>query len=479
MPVGGDRIEAVSACLSGTEAWFVGGVVRDRLMGRDLADLDLVTAADAEAAARRLADDVGAAVFPLSEEFGGWRVVPREGGWQVDITPLAEGGLEADLARRDLTINAIACPIDRASESGTGQPLPDSSLIDPHGGIHDIEGGVLRAVGDAGFAQDPLRVARLARFACGFGFAIDPRTLGLARDSAAGLKSVAGERVLSELLAILSSEDPAGGIEALKGTGALGAVMPEAAEIEAVEQSVYHHLDVWEHTLETLRIAVELERDPSTLGPAAEAAAGQLAAELGDGASRWTVIRLTLLMHDIAKGRTRTVFDDGRVGFPGHDLLGARMSTGICERLRTSSRVRDRVSAMIAHHLDAGYLSDSMPVTRRDVHAYLVACGAAALDVTVLGIADRLATRGRNSEAAIAKHLELAGILIEAATELELNGAPEPLVRGDRLAEELGIPHGPRLGELLAELAAARYAGEISTESEAIDHARRHLSMLA
>ena len=329
MSIGAERVAKVAGALIGTDSWFVGGVVRDRLMGRELNDLDLVTTGDAQAAARAVAGAVGAAVFPLSEEFGGWRVVPRERGWQVDITPLAGEGIETDLARRDLTINAIACPMaDAIGAPGEG-PLPDASLIDPHSGAADIAARNLRAVGALAFAEDPLRVARLARFACGFGFGIEPATLELAKRSAAGLSEVAGERVFSELLGILGSDDPAEGIEVLKRSGGLGAVMPEADEIDSVDQSVYHHLDVWEHTLETLRIAADLERDPSKLGPAAEAASALLSEELGDGASRWTVIRLTLLMHDIAKGRTRTVFEDGRVGFPGHDVLGASMSAEI------------------------------------------------------------------------------------------------------------------------------------------------------
>jgi hypothetical protein len=126
---------------------------------------------------------------------------------------------------------------------------------------------------------------------------------------------------------------------------------------------------------------------------------------------------------------------------------------------------------MVRWHLSAGFLTHSVPLSRRDIHRYLIDCGEAAVDVTVLSAADRLATLGRHSEEAIARHLEVVDVLLSAAVEREVNGDPEPLVRGDVLADALGIEPGQILGQALAEIASARYAGEVETEGEAIDHA--------
>ena len=470
-----ERPELVAAELQGGSVWFVGGVVRDALLGRPLADLDLVADGNVEDLAKGLGRALSGAAFPLSEEFGGWRIVPREGGWQVDISPLAEGGLEPDLARRDLTINAIACPAESVLANGAAALSCEPELIDPHRGVADLRSGILRHVGPNSFVDDPLRVARLARIACNFDFAADAETVQLANAAAAGLANVAGERAMAELLSLLASPDPVGGVRLLKAAGGLSVLIPELDEVEGLGQSVYHHLDVWEHTLEALEHAVELEADPARLGPSADQAASLLNQQLADGATRWTALRLGVLLHDVAKGRTRTEFPNGRVGFPGHDLLGAQMSVEILDRLRSSSKLKDRVTAMIEHHLDLGFMCDRLPVAPREELNYLRSCAAASLDLTVLTVADRLATRGRNGEAAIAVHLGVAEAMISAAVGLELNGLPDPLVRGDQLAVELAINPGPRLGELLSELEAARYAGEISTRAEAIEHARHVL----
>ena len=157
MPAGAERLAAVSEALAGTQSWFVGGLVRDALLERPLDDVDVVTSHDAEAAARLVAKAVRGAVFPLSEEFGGWRVVPHDGGWQIDISPLADDGLEADLAQRDLTVNAMACPI-----SATRDEIAVLA-VDLHGGLADLSATTLRAVGPTAFESDPMRVARLAR----------------------------------------------------------------------------------------------------------------------------------------------------------------------------------------------------------------------------------------------------------------------------------------------------------------------------
>ena len=115
-------IEMLREALAGERAWLVGGALRDRLLGRPTPDLDVVVDGDVRRAARSLGRGAGGASFELSDQFGAWRVVARDRSWQVDITPLQGGSLEADLAARDLTVNAMA------------EPLAGGELVDPHGG---------------------------------------------------------------------------------------------------------------------------------------------------------------------------------------------------------------------------------------------------------------------------------------------------------------------------------------------------------
>ena len=472
MSGGAGPLGLVRRALEGEQAWLVGGAVRDRLLGRadpdDALDLDIVVAGDPGEAAQRVrrAGSPPAAAFALSDAFGGWRVVGPGQAWQVDLTPLHEGGLEADLRARDLTVNAIA------------EPLGGGDLVDPTGGAADLAAGRLRMVAPAAFEVDAVRILRLARLAVELGLRPDADTIAAARARAGGLGSVAGERVFAELRRIVDAGRAVDGLELLDALGATAVVLPELVELRGVEQTVYHHRDVHGHTLEVLEQTIALQADPAAVLGAARAAAvsGLLAEPLADGLTRGGALRWGALLHDIAKPRTRTTFADGRVGFPGHDREWAAMARAILARMRASERLRAHVAALTLHHLRLGFLVHEQPLGRRAVHRYLVACEPVAADVTLLGIADRLATRGRKADEAIERHMELALPMLDAALERWAAPRQAPLVRGDELARALGIEPGPRLGELLAGIEEARYAGEATSRDEAIAEARRLLS---
>ena len=460
---GQDALAVARAALAGTPAWLVGGAVRDRLLGRDAgADLDLAVGGDVEAAARALARAARAAVFPLSEAFGAWRVVARRAGWQADLAPLAGATIEDDLRRRDFTVNAIA------------EPLAGGDLVDPTGGRDDLAARRLRMAGAQAFADDPLRVMRLPRFAVELGLEPDPGTVAAAAAAAPGLAGVAPERVFAELRRIVGADDPVRGLALMERVGATAVVLPELVALRGVEQSVYHHLDVHDHTIEVLAATVRLERDPAALlgEDHGAAIARRLAEPFGDELTRGTALRFGALLHDVAKPQTRDVTDSGRVTFYDHDAQGAELARQVLTRLRTSDRLRTHVAALTRHHLRLGFLVHEQPLSRRAEHRYLRATTPVAVDVTLLSVADRLATRGRKADEAIAKHLALARELIGPALAWEADGPPRPLVRGDALARALGIRPGPRLGPLLAELEAAQYAGEVTTAEEAVAHAR-------
>ena len=457
-----DPLAIARGALGGAHAWLVGGAVRDRLLSRPTGDLDIAVAGDVEAAARTLARAARAAAFPLSEEFGAWRVVARGGKWQADLSPLLGATIEQDLAQRDFTINAIA------------EPLAGGEPVDPTGGREDLAARRLRMVAPAAFEADPLRVLRLPRFACELALGVEPATIDAAARHATGLEHVAAERVFAELKRIVASPDPLAGIELMERVGAVDAVLPELAALAGVEQSAYHHLDVYRHTLAVLAETVALQRDPvSVFGAEHGAAIAALLAEpLADELTRGDALRFGALFHDIAKPQTRAVGDDGRVSFWHHDAQGADLAREILARLHASERLRAHVAGLARHHLRLGFLVRERPLPPRVEYRYLKASEPVEVDVTLLSVADRLATRGRRSDEAIARHLELARELIGPALAWREHGPPTPLVRGDELADVLGIARGPRLGTLLAELEEAAYAGDVASREDAIAYAR-------
>jgi poly(A) polymerase len=444
----------------GVRAWLVGGALRDRLLGRETADYDVAVAGDPRAVARELARRIDGHAFELSEAFGAWRVVARDRSFNIDLLALAEASIEGDLSRRDLTVNALA------------QPLPEGDLIDPFAGLDDLRARRLRRVSPGAFRADPLRSLRLVRLACELGFSLEPETAAGASAAAPDLGAVAPERVFAELKRIVASPRAVAGIELLGELGLLPVVLPELAALKGVEQSAYHHLDVYEHTLAVLAAAIEIEREPGRfLGPRAEAVSAFLAAPLANELTRWQALRFGALLHDVAKPQTRAVTPQGRVTFIGHDAAGSETAAAILRRLRASERLADHVAALARHHLRLGFLVHEMPLSRRAVYRYLRACAPVSVDVTVLSVADRLATRGTGAGEAIEKHLTLAGQLLGEALSW-VSHPPRPPIRGDELARELGITPGPRLGSILAELEEASFAGEVGTPQEAVDRAR-------
>jgi putative nucleotidyltransferase with HDIG domain len=444
------------------DVWVVGGAVRDLLLGRPVEDADLAVRGDARALARSLHESLGGDVFSLSDRFGTWRVQPAGRTWRIDVSPLRGDTIEEDLAQRDFTAGAIALP--------AGGPFVP---VDPLGGIGDIASGTLRVLGEHAYRDDPLRPLRLPRLAAQLGFAPDEQTAALTRRHATRVAEAAPERVFAELRDLVCGANPLRGLALMDELGITRVVLPELVELQGVEQSVYHHKDVYGHTLEVLERTIELEHDLETVfGPSAPRLRAQLDKPLANEMTRGQALRWAALLHDIAKPRTRVVRDDGRVGFPHHDELGATMVRAICRRLHTSERFTEYLAALTRHHLRLGFLV-GQAFDRRAIYAYLTACQPVELEVGVLSVADRLATRGRKFERAAGPHLAIARELAAASLEWRERHAQEPpLVRGDELAHELGIEPGPQLGELLAAIDEARYVGDVTTAAEAIELAR-------
>jgi poly(A) polymerase len=452
------------ALAGGPEAWIAGGAVRDAALGREVTDLDLAVAGDPEGAAKAVAREGGGHAFELSSEFATWRAVAADRSWQLDATALRGETIEADLAARDFTLGAVAVPL------GGGDPL------DPLGGLADLERRRLRAVGEGSFAADPLRLLRAARLAAELGLELDPGTAALARAEAGRAAEPAGERQLAELRRLLGGPDPLRGLGLLDRLGLTAVVLPEVEALRGVEQGPNHHLDVHGHTLAVLESTLEVERD---LGRFAGERAGEARAlldePLADEMTRGTALRFGALLHDIGKPATRGE-RDGYVTFVGHDGAGAEIVAAICRRLRAGRRLTTHLAALTREHLRLGFMVHEAPLPPRRVHEYLRATEPVAADVTLLTVADRLSARGSGpfaTERAIEAHLALAREMLAAALDWRRDGPPRPLLRGDELAAELGIEPGPELGELLAELEAAQYAGQVGTREEAVEYLSR------
>jgi putative nucleotidyltransferase with HDIG domain len=457
-------IRVAREALVGRPAWVVGGAVRNALLGEEVRDIDLaVDPGSEEEAARALAQAAGGFAFPLSAEHATWRAVAADEAWHADVTALRGEGIETDLRARDFSVNAVAVPL------AGGEP------IDPTGGLGDSAARVLRAVSERAFADDPLRLLRAPRLAARYGLELEPGTAALARSEAGRAAGPAGERQFAELSGMVAGPAPLRALGLLDELGLTAVVLPEVEAMRGLAQTANHHLDVHAHTLAVLEQQLEIEGDlPRFCGEAAAAMGELLGEPLADELTRGEALRFGALLHDIGKPASRGEIE-GRVTFIGHDREGATLIASLCRRLRTSRRLSEHLQGLALHHLHLGFMVHDRPLSRRRVYDYLRETEPVGPDVTLLTAADRLAARGEGplaSEEMVAAHLELVREMLPEALAWHVD-PPRPPLSGDELAAEAGIEPGPRMGEVLEELRAAAFCGEVVDRAGALALARR------
>ncbi len=454
-------VAAARAALGADErAWVVGGAVRDELLGRPLGDLDLVVDGPAEPFAGRVAERLGGSVFAPSERFASFRIVIA--GGHVDVSPLRGPDLDADLAARDATVNAMAREI--VAEPGLwdgGRALAAGPLHDPLGGRADLACGRLRLCAPAALDDDPLRVLRLARLAAALRLEPDEAAAGAARRAAPALAGVAGERVRDELSALLAAAPPAPSraLRVLAGLGGLRVVLPELDGLRGVAQNRYHHRDVFEHTLEALDFVPGVVAQLGGTDFLATPAEAGLAEAPPLVPFAWAV-----LLHDIGKPAVREIDEAGRILFWHHDKVGREMIVGIGDRLRLSRRFVEYLGILVRQHLRLGFLVREQPLTRRALARYRRDVAPFVFESVGVSLCDRLATRGEmTSRASIARHYRLARSVWSKVTK-----APVPhLLSGDDVMQVLGIDPGPAVGQALEALEEEVEAGEVQDAAAA------------
>jgi len=470
----------VSRLPAGTEAYLVGGAVRDLLLGRPLVDLDVAVPRGAVALARRLADGLGAAFVALDEGRGVARIVwGREGKrLEVDVADFRAGDLAGDLRARDLTINALAVPLD----GGGGEAF---EIIDPAGGEADLREGIVRLLSPEVLRDDPLRTMRAVRVAAQLGFRLDAQSAAWIGEAAPLLGETAPERVRDELWKCIVAPAPAATLRRLDELGLMAIVLPEVAAARGMAQSPPHREDVWEHSLsvveQTAGVVALVQRLAAGEGPGdadatLAAALAPFAAPLTERLSQPLAaerrsrghLLLAALFHDLGKPRTRSVGEDGRIHFYGHEQTGARLAAERLGALRFAQVEVGQVAAIVRHHMRPLQLQRATPLSLRSLHRYHHATGDVAPEVCLLSLADNLAKGAERTHGHwpdfVARVAELLDAFFSRHAEVV---APAPLLRGAELMAELQAPAGPWIGELLRALAEAQAAGEVRTREEA------------
>ncbi len=410
---------------AGFTAYFVGGCVRDIVMGRTPHDYDVATDATPGEVIQLFPDSLtvgaqfGVVIVPRAEgnvEVATFRSDGRyaDGRHPVDVQYAKSA--EEDVHRRDLTINGLLY-----------DPL-NNEVLDYVGGRADIQRGRIRTVGDPyqRFSEDRLRMLRAVRFAARFDFALDPAVAEAIRALAGEVHLVSHERVRDEILKILTEGRPRRGFEMLDATGLLGEVLPEVKAMQGVEQPPEFHPegDVWTHTL---MILDGLQSPAPTLA-------------------------LGALLHDVGKPPTFSVRE--RIRFDNHVEVGARMAEDICRRLRLSLRDTTRVVELVRHHLRF----KDFPKMRRSTQLRFLRMEGFEEHLELHRL-DCLASHGKLDNYRLAKKM-----LDEIPRE---QIKPPRLVSGHDLIRQ-GYNPGPQFKKILQAIEDAQLEGKIHTKEDAL-----------
>ena len=319
---------------AGFKLALVGGPVRDAILGRLGNDLDFTTDAK-PAQTKKILESWADSVWEIGAEFG--TIAARKGEIEVEITtyrsesydpdsrkPDVQFGesIEADLKRRDFTINAMALEL-------TTEP---PTFIDLFNGITDLQNKVIKTPGkpEDSFSDDPLRMMRAARFMSQLNFAVDPAVITAITNMADRLKIISAERIRDEFIKTLMSANPRLGITLLVETGLADKFLPEIPKLKLEIDEHHHHKDVYEHTLTVLEQAIALEERLG--GPN-------------------LTLRLAALMHDIGKPKTKALIAGGGVSFHHHEVVGSRMTKERLRELRFENHLIKDVAKLVFLHL--------------------------------------------------------------------------------------------------------------------------------
>jgi poly(A) polymerase len=420
---------------AGHQLYLVGGPVRDALLGRPTADLDFTTDARPETILELVKKfgptwTTGFAFGTVGVQVGEDRceiTTFRSDSYAADSRKPAVAfgdSIEADLARRDFTVNAmaVALPIDAARP-----------IVDPFNGFDDLAAALLRTpiAATESFNDDPLRMLRAARFASQLGFTVDDAALTAINTMADRLGIVSPERIREELSKLILGADPRRGLAIMVDSGLAEFVLPEVGRLRETVDEHRRHKDVYVHTLTVLEQAIALEPDGPDL-----------------------VLRLAALLHDIGKPKTKSVEPGGKVSFHHHEVVGAAMTRSRLTALRYPKDVIEDVSRLVELHLRFhGYSGGAW--TDAAVRRYVRDAGPLLDRLHRLTRSD-CTTRNARKAAALASAYDSLERRIAELSEQEDLDRIRPDLDGNQIMAELGIGAGPTVGKAYQHLLKLR-----------------------
>jgi len=444
------------------DTYFVGGTVRDILLGKDIRDIDIAMKGNIDDLGRRFADTIHGSYVVLNERFQTIRIV--KDGYIFDLTSMHGDTIHKDLMKRDFTINALAMPF-----KAIHMPSISGEIIDYSGGREDLRKGVIRMVSTENLLDDPLRILRAYRFSTELGFRIESNTLKTAESMKSLIKNVASERILYEMKVILMNDHSYRNIGLMAKGGLLFEIIPELEDLRGIEQGFPHTLDVFNHSLIAYNEAERIIEKPEMLLPYPS----EHREYLEVNQYRKAFLKLSVLLHDMGKAKTREVMPDGRIAFQKHECIGAEIARDICSRLKASRKECDFVYRMVLYHMEMLLFRD---LSKRTMVRFLRGVHDDLYGLIIMGLSDKRAmagTRGDERENSFMKNVKK--IIEFYLEEFKPKMAIPRFLTGRDLINVFGLTPSPLFSDILAMIEEKTLEGEIDSREKALLEVERFL----
>lgn len=444
---------------AGINVWLVGGFLRDIYfkLNKDLTDFDFCVEKNTEVFVKKVAKALGGKLIILDKKTSSFRVILKKDNknYTYDFIAMRGENIEKDLSLRDFTINTLALNL--------GEP---NNLLDCYQGLKDLKNKKIKALSERVIVDDPLRILRGFSFAAKFGFRIDIKTLRFFRRHKKKLEKVSSERVNEELFKIFNSKNSYKIIKMMDEFRVIDQILPDVNEMRKTTQGGFHHLNVWGHSLETLR---QLEMLCRKKIKNRQEIMHFLDQKLSKGKKRMQILKLACLLHDLGKPFVKRKTKE-RTIFHTHEKVSKEKSSLFAKKIRLSKIERQALAKMVFWHLRPGYLADQITPSQRAVYRFFRDTAEEGISIILLSLADWRATRGPLANSVKRKrHEKIMLKLIDDHLAEKKEKPVAKIIDGYDLINNFNVDSGPMIGKILAEIKELQVLGKVKNKKQALD----------
>ncbi len=448
------------------DVYLVGGFLRDLYLNREENfDFDFVVEKDAERFSVAFSRKINCKWIVLDKKERTYRVIvkKKENIYHYDFSQLKGDSLEDDLLRRDFSINTLLLNVNH---------FPHVQVIDRLEAIRDLRKKIIRAVSEEVILEDPLRILRAFSLWARYNLQIETQTLKFLKKHRELLKKVSPERINEELFKILDSSYSYSVIKKMSDLFILDEIIPYIRKSRGVYQGGYHHLDVWEHSLQTLSRFEILYRRRLTKS---SEIVDYLNQELAKNRKRIHILKLACLLHDIGKPFAKRVKGKKTI-FHTHEKIGAEVAEEFAQEIKLSVKEKEVLRKLIFWHLRPGYLAGEIFPSQRAIYRFFRDTDEEGVSVILLSLADWRATRGplTNRKKRLI-HERVMFKLIDFYFNERKKKPLSKIVDGFDIMRRFNLAPSPLVGEILAKIKEEQALGNVKSKREAYRVAKAYL----